>query len=184
MEFKELIAQRRSIRRFSDRPVPREVVDRLLAEALTAPSARNTRTTCFLVVDDPALVARMADMRDYGSAFLKGAPLASSSSGRPRPATCGAKMPLFRPPCCNWPASTRGSAPAGCTSTDVRAARRLPTARRPPTTCGASCPFRPPATRHAPLPSDTPPSTPPRRPRTTIRPASSAFDLSRPSCNV
>ena len=76
MEFKELIAQRRSIRRFSDRPVPREVVDRLLAEALTAPSARNTRTTCFLVVDDPALVARMADMRDYGSAFLKGAPLA------------------------------------------------------------------------------------------------------------
>lgn len=76
MEFKELIAQRRSIRRFSDRPVPREVVDRLLAEALTAPSARNTRTTRFLVVDDPALVARMADMRDYGSAFLKGAPLA------------------------------------------------------------------------------------------------------------
>ena len=54
MEFKELIAQRRSIRRFSDRPVPREVVDRLLAEALTAPSARNTRTTRFLVVDDPA----------------------------------------------------------------------------------------------------------------------------------
>lgn len=76
MDFKELIAQRRSIRKFSDRPVPREVVDRLLAEALTAPSARNTRTTCFLVVDDPALVARMADMRDYGSAFLKGAPLA------------------------------------------------------------------------------------------------------------
>ena len=76
MEFKELIAQRRSIRRFSDRPVPREVVDRLLAEALTAPSARNTRTTRFLVVDDPSLVARMADMRDYGSAFLKGAPLA------------------------------------------------------------------------------------------------------------
>ena len=76
MEFKELIAQRRSIRKFSDRPVPREVVDCLLAEALTAPSARNTRTTRFLVVDDPALVARMADMRDYGSAFLKGAPLA------------------------------------------------------------------------------------------------------------
>ena len=76
MEFKELIAQRRSIRKFSDRPVPREVVDRLLAEVLTAPSARNTRTTRFLVVDDPALVARMADMRDYGSAFLKGAPLA------------------------------------------------------------------------------------------------------------
>ena len=76
MEFKELIAKRRSIRKFSDRAVPREVVDRLLAEALTAPSARNTRTTRFLVVDDPVLVARMADMRDYGSGFLKNAPLA------------------------------------------------------------------------------------------------------------
>ena len=76
MEFKELIAKRRSVRKFTDREVPREVVDRILADALSAPSARNTRTTRFLVVDDPALVARMAEMRDYGSAFLKGAPLA------------------------------------------------------------------------------------------------------------
>lgn len=76
MDFKDLIAKRRSIRKFSDRPVPREVVDRLLAEALTAPSARNTRTTRFLVVDNPELVARMADMRDYGSGFMKNAPLA------------------------------------------------------------------------------------------------------------
>ena len=76
MEFKSLIAQRRSIRKYSDRPVPRDVMDRMLAEALTAPSARNTRTTRFLVVDNPALVARMADMRDYGSAFLKGVPAA------------------------------------------------------------------------------------------------------------
>ena len=72
MEFKELIAKRRSVRKFTDREVPREVVDRILAEALSAPSARNTRTTRFLVVDDPVLVARMAEMRDYGSAFLKG----------------------------------------------------------------------------------------------------------------
>ena len=76
MEFKELIAKRRSVRKFTDREVPRSTVDRILHEALSAPSARNTRTTRFLVVDDPALVARMAEMRDYGSAFLKGAPLA------------------------------------------------------------------------------------------------------------
>lgn len=76
MEFKELIAKRRSVRKFSERTVPREIIDRMLMEALTAPSSRNTRTTRFLVVDDPELVARMAGMRDYGSAFLKGAPLA------------------------------------------------------------------------------------------------------------
>ena len=76
MEFKELIEKRRSIRKFSERAVSREVVDRILHETLSAPSARNTRTTRLVVVDDPVLVARMADMRDYGSAFMKGAPLA------------------------------------------------------------------------------------------------------------
>lgn len=76
MEFKEILSRRRSVRRYSERAVPRETVERLLRETLTAPSARNTRTTRLLVVDDPATVARMADMRDYGSAFLKGVPLA------------------------------------------------------------------------------------------------------------
>ena len=36
MEFKELIAKRRSVRKFTDREVPREVVDRILAEAISA----------------------------------------------------------------------------------------------------------------------------------------------------
>lgn len=75
MEFRHLLAKRRSIRKFTDRAVPGEVVDRILAQTLSAPSARNTRSTRLLVVDDPALVVRMADMRDYGSAFMKAAPL-------------------------------------------------------------------------------------------------------------
>lgn len=76
MEFKELLALRRSVRKFSDRRVPAEVVDRLLDETLAAPSSRNARSTRLLVVDDPELVTRMAAMRDYGAAFLSGAPLA------------------------------------------------------------------------------------------------------------
>lgn len=52
MEFKELIEKRRSIRKFSERAVPREVVDRILHETLSAPSARNTRTTHLVVVDE------------------------------------------------------------------------------------------------------------------------------------
>ncbi len=84
MEFKELIQRRRSVRRFSTRPVAADVVDRLLHAALTAPSARNSRSTRLLVVDDPALVARMAAMRDYGSAFLaEGVPLAVVVAGEP-----------------------------------------------------------------------------------------------------
>ncbi len=76
MEFKDLLAGRRSVRKYSERDVPREVVERLLRETLTAPSSRNSRTTRLLVVEDPATVARMAAMRDYGSGFLTGAPRA------------------------------------------------------------------------------------------------------------
>ena len=76
MEFKDLLAERRSVRKYSEREVPREVVERLLRETLTAPSSRNSRSTRLLVVEDPATVARMAAMRDYGSGFLTGAPRA------------------------------------------------------------------------------------------------------------
>ena len=81
MDFKEIIARRRSVRKFDGRPVSRETVDRVLAAALAAPSSRNSRSTRFLVVDDPAAVARMAGMRDYGAGFLKGAPLAVAVLG-------------------------------------------------------------------------------------------------------
>jgi len=76
MEFDELITARRSVRKYRPEPVPDEIVDRLLRQTLSAPSSRNSRSTRLLVVDDPERVARMADMRDYGSAFMKGAPLA------------------------------------------------------------------------------------------------------------
>lgn len=75
MEFQELIRRRRSIRKFTDRRIDRETLARILEEtAACAPSSRNSRSTRFLVVDDPELIARIAAMRDYGSAFVKGAP--------------------------------------------------------------------------------------------------------------
>lgn len=81
MEFEQILAKRRSIRKFTDRAVPAEIVERILAAALTAPSSRNSRTTRFLVVTDLDLIVRMARMRDYGSAFLAGAPLAIAVLG-------------------------------------------------------------------------------------------------------
>ena len=76
MQFKEIIEKRRSVRKFTDRAVSEETIRQLLHAALTAPSARNTRSTRLLVVDDPETVARMADMRDYGAGFMKNAPMA------------------------------------------------------------------------------------------------------------
>ncbi len=76
MEWNRLLTHRRSIRKFKPEPVREEVVTRLLETALTAPSSHNSRSTRLLVVEDVALIARMAEMRDSGSAFMAGAPLA------------------------------------------------------------------------------------------------------------
>gem|GEM_PF-42069 len=83
MDFQTILAKRRSTRRFLPRPVPRELIDALLRDALTAPSARNSRSTRFLAVDDPALIARMAEMRDYGSSFMRHAPAVVLVLGNP-----------------------------------------------------------------------------------------------------
>lgn len=83
MEFYELMAARRSVRRFLPRLVPQDVIERMLNVSLSAPSSRNSRSSRLLVVDDPVLVARMASMRDYGSAFMDGAPLAVVVLGEP-----------------------------------------------------------------------------------------------------
>ncbi|TWT44197.1 NADH dehydrogenase [Phycisphaerae bacterium RAS1] len=46
---------RRSCRFFSDRPVPRELIESALAVAHTAPSGANRRPWRFVAIDDPAL---------------------------------------------------------------------------------------------------------------------------------
>ena len=75
MEFKKIIEKRRSTRKFEPRQVDRAVADRIMQTVLTAPSARNTRTTRLLAIDNPDTIRRIAAMRDYGSAFVEGAPL-------------------------------------------------------------------------------------------------------------
>ena len=73
MEFKKVIESRRSVRKFSPVEVSREVLLDIVNQALTAPSSRNMRTTRFIIVDDKPTLERLADMRDYGSAFMKDA---------------------------------------------------------------------------------------------------------------
>jgi nitroreductase len=81
MTLTEILKTRRSVRRFEARPVGREVVERLLRLTLTAPSSKNTRSTRFMVIDDAATLERISQMRDFGSAFLSGAPCAVLVAG-------------------------------------------------------------------------------------------------------
>lgn len=73
--FFELVEKRRSCRKFSEQKPERAVIERIMEATLTAPSSKNTRTSRFLVIDDPKTIARMSEMRDYGSAFMVGAPV-------------------------------------------------------------------------------------------------------------
>jgi len=53
--FHETMKQRRSVRMFSDRPVPREVIESVVAAAGTAPSGANKQPWRFVAVRDPAV---------------------------------------------------------------------------------------------------------------------------------
>ncbi|KAF3410453.1 nitroreductase family protein, partial [Mycobacterium tuberculosis variant bovis] len=56
---------RRSVRRFSTDPVPGDLVEAAVAEALTAPAPHHTRPTRFVWLQTPAIRARLLDrMKD------------------------------------------------------------------------------------------------------------------------
>ncbi len=57
MSVREIIVQRRSIRRYLDKPVEREKILACLEAARLAPSADNVQPWRFVVIDDPELKA-------------------------------------------------------------------------------------------------------------------------------
>jgi len=74
MEYKELIASRHSVRRFTEEKVERGIIDGIIADALTAPSSKNCKSTGFMVIEDSDTIKAISEMRNIGSAFLAGAP--------------------------------------------------------------------------------------------------------------
>ena len=74
MTLTEILKKRRSVRRFDGRPVPRGILENLIELTLTAPSSKNVRSTRFMVVDNPEVLAKIAAMRDFGSAFIAQTP--------------------------------------------------------------------------------------------------------------
>jgi len=62
MEFQDVVQRRRSVRRYDlTRPVPPDVVERIVRNGLRAPSAGFSQGWGFLVLDSPGDVARFRD---------------------------------------------------------------------------------------------------------------------------
>lgn len=76
MDFFDVITTRRSIRKFISRPVEADKIERLIEVVLRAPTARGRRSTDFVVIEDRALLKRLAAARPSGGAFVAEAPLA------------------------------------------------------------------------------------------------------------
>ena len=57
--FRERAARRRTVREYSDRPVPRAVIEECIRAAGTAPSGANHQPWHFVVVTDPEVKARI-----------------------------------------------------------------------------------------------------------------------------
>lgn len=65
MDLFEAIRRRHSYRGdFSDQPVPREDLKKIVQAGIQAPSAKNEQVISFVIVDDPKLLSRIARIVD------------------------------------------------------------------------------------------------------------------------
>ena len=75
MDTIEAIHTRRSIREYLDKPIPEELVNKLLAAAMAAPSARNQQPWEFIVITKKSLLEKIPTINPYTQMALN-APLA------------------------------------------------------------------------------------------------------------
>ena len=73
MDFLQVIEKRKTFRRYSDRPVEREILDAIVKVAQTAPSSRNSKSSAFMIIEDKDTLEALSQMRDYGASPLKSA---------------------------------------------------------------------------------------------------------------
>ena len=73
MDFLEVIEKRHSVRKYSDRPVEKELLDAIVKVAQTAPSSRNSKSSAFMIIEDRDTLDALSQMRDYGATPLKSA---------------------------------------------------------------------------------------------------------------
>jgi nitroreductase len=74
--FDSLIETRRSIRKYLNKPVEPDKVEKLVEAALRAPSSMSRNPWEFIVVNNPETLEKLALSKEHGSLFLREAPLA------------------------------------------------------------------------------------------------------------
>ncbi|MEE4254238.1 MAG: nitroreductase family protein [Desulfuromusa sp.] len=79
----DLLRQRRSVRKFKQRPVEAEKIAQLSEALLRAPTSRNQQPCEFILVDDPQILNQLATAKKHGTSFFTSAPLAVVIAANP-----------------------------------------------------------------------------------------------------
>jgi nitroreductase len=82
--FLSLVQNRRSIRKYQDKPVESEKIDSLVEAVLRAPTSMGKNSWEFVVVTDPALLQKLSSAKPHGATFLKNAALGIVVCGIPQ----------------------------------------------------------------------------------------------------
>lgn len=83
MDFEKLIAQRRSIRKFTEEQLTEDELRLLLRAALMAPSSKGTHSYEFYVVQDKEKLEVLSHAKDRGAELVSGAPTAIVVAAKP-----------------------------------------------------------------------------------------------------
>ncbi len=81
-EFRQHMQSRRTVRQFSDRPVPREIIEECLLTAGSAPNGANLQPWHFVVVSDPKVKHEIRIIAEAGGKRVLSPPRATGVVGR------------------------------------------------------------------------------------------------------
>lgn len=87
-DFKDLVRLRRSHRKFIDSELDADDLKLIMRAALLSPTSKGQRNWQFIIVDDKADIEKLAEAKDMGGQFLKGAPIAIVVLGDPQQNDC------------------------------------------------------------------------------------------------
>ena len=83
-----MVQLRRSHRKFTDSELDGDDVKMIVRAGLMAPTSKGQRNWHFIIVDEKDIIEKLADAKDMGSQFMKGAPLAIVVIGDPQQNDC------------------------------------------------------------------------------------------------
>ncbi len=73
MDLLSILKKRKSIRKYTDEPIPQEILERIVEAGKLAPSGRNKKPVKLIPVRDKETLEYLSNTRSHGSQILAGA---------------------------------------------------------------------------------------------------------------